>query len=448
MANWKKRLFSSLVLLPLLGMLAFAAPGAQPSLRPLRIQATDAAGEPVSGLRVLILPADGSSAICGDSPASKGRAETGVSGIYEAGRYEAGRSYTVTLANTYSRPVSEQSHTFRLEKGEQPYPLALRWEQEKPETSLAKIPQKLVLHVVDEKGEPVRGLYARGGREHPAYPDGTEKVHPGTDGQLGFTDFSGRLIFVDPAIDSYTLSFNYPPAEEGGAEQTFSVPYSGGSREYTLPLLENPPQPGAYADPKEYPLRDVAIRVLDPSGNAVPDVVASALPLKTEETKDSASPLPLRAKKTNRDGIYRAQAAIYGSYALTLKNNLSTPVYTQKHRLFVQPFQGTQLHTVIFAGEPPLTTLEKRSQKLVLFFKRAALEPANGLRVEVRKSETGRLVSDGWTDYEGKYILLEFEPAAYELWVEDEGKGLSGRYAIDATGGTDLSFTLSWPPQS
>ena len=433
----KRLLLCGLCLLLALSGMAYAAPEKEPELRPIDITVTDKSGQPVSGLRVSIEDADGSGFVTGDDVNLCGSWQTDSFGRYAAGSYEAARSYRVTLENIYTRPALEKSYALKLPAGSAPYTLPLTWDKEQPQESLKKPGDKLILHVVDETGAPVPEIYLSGGPDT-CLAANHDKGAVGSGEQMGYCSPEGIFVLFPQKAGSYHIT-----AEIDGRSGTFFVPYQGGRREYTLPLPPSPAQPaGAFTD---QPLQDIAIRVVNVAGEPVPDVVVAGSILRyPENTVRQGIPETLRARKADGNGLYRAQAASYAAYTLTVRNNLCTPVYTQKHEMAVPFDAGRQPFTVVFDGEPPLTTLDKIKEKTVVYFTRPSGAAANGLAVAVRDSATGKLVSDGWTDYAGKYLLLDIPAARYELTATDEATGKSERYAIDTTPGGDLRFTLSW----
>lgn len=437
MLHIKRLLLCGLCLLLALSGAAAATSDQRPAVRLIDIRVTDKEGQPVSGLRVSIADADGSGFITGEDVNLCGSQQTDAAGHYKAGSYEAARSYRVTLENIYTRPALKKSYALKLPAGSAPYTLPLTWDKEQPQESLKKPGDKLILHVVDETGAPVPELYLSGGPDT-YLASHHDKSAVGSGEQLGYCSPDGVSVIFPENAGSYHIR-----AEGGGQSYEFLVPYLGGRREYTLPLLPSSAQPAGTSTAQ--PLQDIAIRVVNAAGQPVPDVVVFASILRyPENIVRQGIPETLWARKADGNGIYRAQAASYAAYTLTATNNLCTPVYTQKHEMTV-PFYGSrQLYTVVFDGEPPLTTLDKMTEKTVVYFTRPSGAAANGLAVEVRDSATGRLVSDGWTDYAGKYLLLDIPAARYELTATDEATGKSERYQIDTTDGGDLRFTLSW----
>ncbi|MCI8443541.1 MAG: carboxypeptidase regulatory-like domain-containing protein [Provencibacterium sp.] len=426
-----------LLLIPGISLCAEAAK--EPELRPIHITVTDAEKNPVSGLQIDIISQDGE-AYATEQDSLWLPFTTGTDGRCSIPGHETGRAYRLTLSNPYARPEQKQNTDFRLNEDGQPYSLQLCWEGEAPGESLRRIPDKLVLHFVDEKGAPAENLLVRYERDtfFSAFPD---KFFTGTDGQFSPLDPNGRLILLSPPTGSYTLTAS---RMDDGTACSFLLPYAGGSKEYTLPLPSPADKKGQPSSQKQ-PEQEIAIRVIDAAGKAVPDVVVSAEPLRMPET---GTPLPLRARKAGRDGVYRNQAILYTTYTLYAQNNLLSSAYLQKHELSVTPETAGQLYTVVFEGEPPLTTLEKIEEKTVLYFYRPSGQPAAGLQVTVKRADTGKTVSDGWTDYEGKYLLLQLKPASYILTATDEATGESARYTVDTTPGASLRFELSFPESS
>lgn len=342
--------------------------------------------------------------------------KTNSEGRFPCGELLVGKRYTVTLQDHYRYPALVcQSVSFTVSPGSDPQTVEAIWTEQDPQKSLEALPEKVVLRFVDAKGNPVSGLFLSGGRDNPPPPAAGQKANPGIDGQLGYNDPDGKYVFVSPARDSYTVTVSRAEGLPSVGEQTFCFDASmGGSWEYVLPLRADPSVPDSYADPQSHPACRLRLRVVDSAGHPVPDLVVSGEP-------KNPGALRIEAKKTDQNGEVLRQASVYTHYRLTLSNPYRKEgVQRQGYSVQGLPFTGVQDYTLVWNGEAPRESLARRADKLVLYFRDASGAPLPGLSVRADSQDGGKS-EEGYTDYEGKFILLS--PAGdYTLHVADNGQ--------------------------
>lgn len=407
-----KRIFGGLCCSLLFLFSGFPSLAASPA-REVFLQVRSPGGAPVAGLGVFCDYGEGE--ILEPALTPDYISKTDPEGRFPCGELLIGKRYTVTMQDYYRFPaLIRQSVSFTVSPGSGPQTVEATWKEQDPAKSLEAIPQKVVLRFVDAEGKPVTGLFLSGGRDNPPPPAAGQKVNLGTDGQLGYNDPDGSYVLIRPARDSYTVTVfgaaGLPPVEE----QTFCFDASpGGSLEYVLPLRAGTPGPGSSIDPDSSACR-LRLKIVDPAGQPVPDLVVSGEPENTDA-------LRIEAKKSDQNGEVLRQASVYERYRLTLSNPYRKEgIQRQEYRVWGLPFSGVQDYTLVWNGESPKESLARRTDKLILRFQDENGAPRPGLSVRAVPQDGGK-PEEGLTDYEGKFILLS--PAeGYTLSVWGGGR--------------------------
>ncbi|PWM35495.1 MAG: carboxypeptidase regulatory-like domain-containing protein [Clostridiales bacterium] len=426
-----KRLFLSLCCALLFIFVSFAPLAASP-VREVFLQVRTPGGAPVAGLSASCDYGEGE--ILESSITPDYVSKTGPEGRFPCGELLVGKRYTVTLQDYYRYPALVcQSVSFTVLPGDGPQTVEAVWKKQSPAKTLEALSEKVVLRFVDATGDPVCGLFLSGGRDNPPPPAAGQKSNPGTDGQLGYNDPDGKYVFISPARDNYTVTVSRAEGLPSVGEQTFCFDASvGGSREYVLPLRSDPSVPGPYADPQSSPTCRLRLKIVDATGHPVPDLMVSGEP-------ENPKALRIEARKTDQNGEVLRQAGVYERYRLTLSNPYRKEgVQRQEYQVWGLPFTGVRDYTLVWNGEAPRESLARRADKLILCFRDAFGAPLPGLSVRADPQEGGKS-EEGYTDYEGKFILLS--PAeSYTLHVW--GNGQEKRFTAGTDGGQEQTIIL------